>query len=141
MRKFAFAVEIEPNEVFEIFEVVSVPDTFLNIQNGWLQGLSRGASRIVQISGVDGISSGDTYADGVFTNKSQTNSFVMSDNVVAFALISNSIVYGFVSIEKNSFTAEKYLAAVQENTAVFDVTDISNVAVGTMWDGSAVIPN
>ena len=141
MRKFAFAVEIEPNEVFEIFEVVSVPDTFLNIQNGWLQGLSRGASRIVQISGVDGISSGDTYADGVFTNKSQTNSFVMSDNVVAFALISNSIVYGFVSIEKNSLTAEKYLAAVQENTAVFDVTDISNVAVGTMWDGSAVIPN
>jgi hypothetical protein len=141
MKKYAFAVEIDPNEVFEIFEVINVPDTFPSIQKTWSDGIALGIPKLVRISGIDGLSSGDTYVDGVFTNNSETNSLTISEDIVAFALISNSTVYGFVSMEKNSFNAEKYLAAVEENTAVFDVTDIPNVTIGTMWDGSAVIPD
>lgn len=139
MKKYAFGVEAEVAGTFELFELVDVPDTFANIQEVWSAGISAGTPRLVRVSGVDGISSGDSYADGVFTNNSATNSVSLSDNTIVFAIVSNSMVYGFVSMEKQSFNAEKYLAAVEGNTIVLDVTDVPNAAIGAVWDGSGII--
>jgi hypothetical protein len=139
MKKYAFGVEAEVAGTFELFELVDVPDTFANIQQVWSAGILAGNPELVQVSGVSGISSGDSYADGVFTNNSETNSVSLSDDTIVFAIVSNSIVYGFVSMEKNSFNAEKYLAAVESNTIVLDVTEVPNAAIGAIWDGSRII--
>ena len=139
MKKYAFAVEIEPNEIFEVFDVITVPDDFPNIQRVWSEGISAGVPAVVQVSGVSGVSTGDSYIDGVFTNKKETNSLVLSDDIVGFALVSNSTVYGHVSMEATSFNAEKYIAATQEKTIVFDATDVPQVVIGSLWDGDRII--
>lgn len=139
MKKYAFAVEIEPDEIFEVFDVITVPDDFPNIQKVWSEGISVGVPSLIRVSGVDGVSSGDNYANGVFTNKKETNSLVLSDEIVGFALVSNFTVYGHISMEANTFNAEKYIAATQEKTIVFDVTDNPDVAIGVLWDGDRIV--
>lgn len=141
MKKYAFAVEIEPDELFEIFELVSVPDTFPNIQKTWSDGLAVGVPTLVRVSGVDGISSGDTYSNGVFTNNSETNSLTLSEEIVAFALVSDSTVYGFVSTEAGSFNAQKYLAATEGRTVVLDATENQAMNVGALWNGTEIVSN
>lgn len=139
MKKFAFAVGSEPYDQFEIFEITSIPDEFPSVQQTWSNGILAGTPTLVQVVGVAGISSGDEYINGEFVNKKETNSLVMSSDMVAFALVSNSTVYGFVSMGVDSFNAAKYLAAVQEKTIVLDVTDNRDAVLGAIWDGSKII--
>ena len=140
MKKYAFAVEIDSAAgIYEIFDVVSVPDTLPAVQENWATAFSLGVPSIIPISGVSGISAGDEYANGVFTNNSEVNSLVLSDDIVAFAIVSASTVYGFVSMEKVSFNAEKYLAATQEPTIVIDANEIPGAVTGAFWNGSDIV--
>jgi hypothetical protein len=139
VKKFAFAVGSEPYEEFEIFEITAIPDAFPKIQETWSQGILVGTPTLVRVLGVSGISSGDQYVDGQFVNKSESNSLELSDEIVAFALVSNSTVYGTLSMGATSFAAEKYIAAVQEKVIVLDVTDNPDVTLGAIWDGSKII--
>jgi hypothetical protein len=138
MKKYAFAVGSEPYEEFEIFEITTIPDDFPNIQETWSNGILAGTPTLVQVVGVAGISSGDEYVNGEFINKQETNSLVMSSDIVAFALVSNSTVYGFISMGAGSFNAQKYLAATQEKTIVLDVTDNPDAVLGAIWDGTKI---
>jgi hypothetical protein len=139
MKKFAFAVGSEPYEEFEIFEITTIPDAFPKIQETWSQGLLLGTPTLVRVLGVSGISSGDQYIDGQFVNRSESNSLTLSDEIVAFALVSDSTVYGTLSMGVGSFAAEKYIAAVQEKVILLDVTDNPDAALGAIWDGSKII--
>lgn len=139
MKKYALAVEIDPAGIFEVFEILTVPDDYPNIQSTWSTGISRGVPSLIRVSGVSGISSGDSYIDGSFINNSETNSVDLSEDVEVFASVSDSTVFGYISVEVNTFAAEKYLAATQEKTIVFDVTDDPTVVSGILWDGTKVI--
>jgi hypothetical protein len=139
MKKYALAVEVDPAGIFEVFEIVAVPDEYPNIQSAWSEGISRGVPSLIRVSGVSGISSGDRYIDGSFINNSETNSVDLSEEVEVFASVSDSTVFGYISVEVNTFAAEKYLAATQEKTIVFDVTNDPTVVSGVLWDGTQVI--
>lgn len=139
MKKYALAVEVDPSGIFEIYEVLSVADESPRIQAVWSEGISRGVPSLVRVSGVSGISSGDTYSSGMFINNSETNSVDLSDEIEVFACVSDSTVYGYLAVEVGTFTSEKYLAATQEKNIVFDATNKPDVVTGALWDGTNVI--
>jgi hypothetical protein len=139
MKKYALAVQVDPSGIFEVYEILSVPDSFPRIQAVWSDGLSKGVPSLIHVSGVSGISSGDGYVAGEFITNSETNSVDLSDEIEVFACVSNSTVYGYVSVEANTFVSAKYLAATEGENIVFDSTGDPTVVLGAMWDGTKVI--
>ena len=139
MKKYALAVEVDPSGLFEVFEILDVPDSFPRVQAVWSEGISKGVPSLIRVSGVPGISSGDSYVNGEFINNIEPHRVTLSDATEVFACVSDSTVYGHMSVEANTFTAAKYLAATEGKTIVFDATADSTVVLGAVWDGTKVV--
>jgi len=141
MNKYALLAETDVSGIFEVFETIVFSEAFADTNGSWSSGVASGDPFIMHVSGVDSVSVGDSIVDGEFVSNGGERTAFLFDNVEVFLMVSNSTVFGFISVEKDSFMAQKIMAAVSGNTLVIDATNNSDVVLGALWDGTNVVSN
>lgn len=139
MNKYAIAVETETSGIYEVFEIMSIPEFSEEFINRWNEGTSSGNASMMHITGVPFVAIGDRIEKGKLISQGGSKKVNLADDIEVFALYSDGVVFGTISAEKGSFSEEKYMAASSGKTLVFNATGISGVVLGATWDGTQVV--
>ena len=139
-RKYAIGVEVDNNGSYEVFDVIMLPFNDDEFFHRWNNGMSSGSAKVIYVSGVSSIYVNDIYENGVFSRgENSGKEIIISPGRDTFAFLSNNAVFGSMSFESGSFGAQKYMAASSENMMAFDITNLPDVNLGYVWNGSEFI--
>lgn len=141
MYKYAFAVQLEENSnLFEIFDIILINQSSNNeMINRWKKGFLNGNVTLLKNNNVEKISENSFWDGEKFIFNNNFKSFEYYNKNLSIVLLSNNYVFGLINLPEDQYVKDKYEAALDSNVIGIDISNIDNVELGSIWNGTEFI--
>lgn len=140
MRTYVLAVQVDDDSpLFEVIDKIDIGDVNLEKYERWHNGFSNGNVTVIKNGGLERVTLG-SFWDGnslIINESGEDLKHYSKENTLL--LLSNNYVFAGLNLSQEEYFRGKFEAAAESNLIGLDVTDMENIEVGSVWNGTGFI--